>query len=585
MTIKPLSAQGFKPSRVQGLLHSWARLVFRLFSSLSRLPWLFCIRSNRRSIRNSQFEIRNAVRLFSRAPALPGSHALVFSPAPLLPCSRALLFLFSLAPLLPCSPSAVHAQPGWDPEQQVTSIRGAAVSPRVAAVGDTIHLVFWETALDSQGVYQECYYLCSTDAGTTWGLPVMISPRDSISSVNPCVVVSGQVVHIIWSDMGGAPAPHYIRYRRSMDGGRTWGQVDTIFRDAGTSNWISLSGDTVYIVAVKAFASGAYFAKSTDAGASWSPRQLISSVGVGGFRISSFNRIIHIVRERSAPSDVVYLRSTDAGLTWEADTAISEVDSFISVDPALALDRQGNPHATWCDWKYSPYPWTGDIFHRTGVDSGVNWGVIDSLTVLHRAYTSDILAVRDTLHLAWEDERDDPGSVYPEVYYRMSANLGLSWGPEYRLTYARRASRNPSLTVTYNYLHLFWADDRDTTVGQVIYHRRKSRLVGVEEKGSVIRTLKDLRLLLVVSPNPASEVCLISFGARLSTEAVVKVYDILGREMRRIRVKETDRVSWDLTDDKGKEVRNGVYYVQVESGGAVSVKRKLTVLRKSHSRN
>lgn len=542
MPVKPLSAPGLEPNSVQGFLHPWARLVFRLSS-----------------------------RIFH--------HTFFFSRAPVLPCSRALLFLFSLAPLLLSSFAVVHAQPGWDPEQQVTSIRGAANAPRAAAVGDTIHLVFWEFASDSLGAYEECYYLRSTDEGTTWDSPLMISSRDDTPSVNSRVGVSGQLVHVIWQDGGGASAPFFLRYRRSLDGGRTWGRVDTVFRNA-FSGWLAVSGDTLYAGSLRGATGGTYFARSTNAGAAWSPRRLISTEGSGDFRIGCFNRTVHVVRTRNNPvDDVSYLRSTDAGQSWEGDTAVSEVDSLISINPVMGIDRYGSPHISWCDWKYSPFPQTGDIFTRTGSDSGTVWGLIDSLTVEHRAFESDILAVKDTLHLAWDDDRADPG-YNKEIYYRMSANLGLTWGPEYRLTYAPRWSAGPSLVASRNYIHVFWNDDRDTIVsGQVIYHRRKSRLVGVEEKRPVISQLKGQGLTLEVSPNPVSKKCLISFRPQTLAGAVVRIFDVLGREVRKFHVEEAGLVWWDLTDNKGKEVGSGVYFVQVVTSQARSERRKFTVLR------
>jgi hypothetical protein len=59
----------------------------------------------------------------------------------------------------------------------------------------------------------------------------------------------------------------------------------------------------------------------------------------------------------------------------------------------------------------------------------------------------------------------------------------------------------------------------------------------------------------------------------------LRVYDVLGREVKRFKVSGLSRVRWDLRDEQGKEVGNGIYFVRCEAGKVPSVTRRVTVLK------
>ena len=566
MAIKPLSAQGFKPSHAQGFLHPWARLVLRLFSSLSRLPWLFCIRSNRRSIRNSQFEIRNPVRLFSHPPRPP--------------CSRALLFLLSLALLLLCSPTVVHAQPGWGPDERLVFWPGGSYSPKIVGSDSMMHVVWWGAFSDSTGGYDEVFYKRSTDEGTTWGPEIMLSTKDNKTSNAQEIAVYGQDVHVVWHDYGIG-----TMCRRSSDEGVSWGAIDTLLGNDLTGHAsIAAVGESVYVVADAPSQGWNVYTLSTDRGVTWSPYRIISYRESQRIPFSVHPPFLHIAKDpwdstAQAPK-VYYLRSTDGGRTWGQDTLISDTDSAGSQIPSLSVDYRGSPHVTWFDYRYSPYPQTGDIFYTTSSDYGATWVSPDSLTVVHRAVGSSILAQGDTLHLVWEDDRNGFDTNF-EMYYRMSTNLGITWGPEVRLTNDPRRSIGPNLGLSRNYLHLVWEDNRGDSIVNpyVVYYKRKTKASGVEtweiSSGSAIKSN-----ILMVHPNPMQSFCEVQVnGAQVGQLAI---YDVIGRLLRDL-TPHASRLTphvflWDGRDDKGKEVRSGIYFIRARTGSC-SETQKIILMR------
>jgi len=528
LPINPLPVPGLEPNRVQGFLHPWGRLAFRLSSPFSR--------------------------------------------APVLPCPRALLFLLSLAPLLLCSPSAVHAQPIWGPDTVLTNYpRGTAYHPQIAVCQDTLHVVWYEDWVDSSSTeYVEVMYKRSTDRGQTWTSDTVLSPISPGWSLMSVIAVSGPVVHVAWYEEVGDS----VLYIRSTDSGRSWNGLKTL-TPAGFASDMNVIGDTVLMFWGTTTAS--YLSMSTDAGLTWQPAR----PSPGGWA-SSVWPYIHIVCQKDTAippvPEIYHQRSSDGGASWSQAAMISERDVYGGQWPDIFADQNGNPHIVWFDYKHSPYPWTGDIFYRTSLDTGNTWELIDSLTVEHRATASDIVGLGDTLHLVWEDERFYPVRRYSEIYYRFSSDLGKTWGPETRLTYDSLDSRTPQLAVSPSGVYLVWGDNRGNPPGGYeVYFKRGSYGSGVEvdQKGSSY--ISDFK----VFPNP-SRGLLWLWGDNIKEASI---FDLTGKLIRCLtsgRGADSRKASvylfWDGRDERGKEVKSGVYFIRIRSGKGIE-NQKIVILK------
>jgi Neuraminidase (sialidase) len=308
------------------------------------------------------------------------------------PCSNPLRITFyALLPAL------LLAQAGWGPDVRLTYFWGYSYDPRAVCCGDTIHMVWWESY-----AHEEVFYKRSTDAGVTWEADVMLSVEDDDASVQPTIGVNGNFVHTVWKDEHTG-----VCYRKSTDGGNTWLQIDTL-PDAGLIEpWIHVDGDLLYVLAGGGVAHQ-IFTKSTDNGITWQMGQIVVH-SCGHPRIKKVDSLMLIISHQDNPGaiEIYCLRSTDDGQTWCDTTCVSQYDSVSGQGPAMDTDGSGGIHVCWFDYKYSPYPWTGDILYRASADSGNTWVDIDSLTVSHRAVLSDILVENNNLHLVWEDDRFD----------------------------------------------------------------------------------------------------------------------------------------------------------------------------------
>jgi len=303
----------------------------------------------------------------------------------------------------------LFAQAGWGPDQRLVFMQGGGWYPRAACCGDTIHLVWWQAYIG----HDEVFYKRSTDAGETWEADVRLSVEDAQSSIVPIVDCMDSIVIVIWAedDFGAL-------LRKSTDGGLTWGIIDSSLGGAGYMD-IDITGDTIYLAGGRN-PGDIVFRKSTDGGNTWLPLQV---VGYGAYvrHAISLPMIGFVYEVNRYAMEIMFKRSTDNGTTWSDSMIISDIDSMGSFKARISSDTIANVHTDWCDYKYSPYPWTGDIFYRASRDSGSTWEPIDSLTTQHRAVASDILAEGSNLHLVWEDDRHDFGNNF-EIYYRMSTD-------------------------------------------------------------------------------------------------------------------------------------------------------------------
>ena len=274
----------------------------------------------------------------------------------------------------------------------------------VAANGNDVHAVWYDYRFDVGGT-GEILYKKSTDGGVTWGADIRLTNDPSVS-VNPSIAVFNSVVHVVWQEM--RDGNYEIYYKRSIDGGLTWGA------DIRLTN------------------------SSFD---SWNP-----SIAVSG-------SVVHVVWQdnRNGNFEIYYKNSTDGGLTWGSDTRLTN-DAAVSSTPVVAVSAS-DVHAAWRDSRDG----NDEIYYKRSADGGLTWGVDTRLTnnIDNSRYPS--LAVSgSSVHLVWNDIRDGNW----EIYYKSSANAGNTWSSDTRLTNDNNRSEHTSLAVCGAFLNVVWMDNR-----------------------------------------------------------------------------------------------------------------------------
>ena len=279
-------------------------------------------------------------------------------------------------------PGALSAQ--WTAEQKISTLDTSAglnenMGQCLAVSGDSIHVVWTNTASGARGVY----YKHSFDGGLTWTGETKLTGPTSVADL-PSIAASGSTVHIMWRDTIGAVNVNY--YIRSLDGGKTWGPK--VF----FGNWY------------------------------WWPS--ITCVG----------NMVFVALNSSAPgnTEVWFQRSTDNGTTWDSVIRISNAPGR-SEDPSISAS-DGHVYLVWNDNRDStntvPKQAQMKAYARVSSDNGVTWGP-ETLwnNPPSKSYFPFVHASGSNVDFVWGDLR-----TYYQVFYKHSSDYGMTWSSEQPLT-------------------------------------------------------------------------------------------------------------------------------------------------------
>ncbi len=344
--------------------------------------------------------------------------------------------------------------------------------PHMAAYGSAIHVAWEDLRLLAQGRPPEVFYARSTDNGTTWSEEIMLSDDDLLRSGTPRIAVDRENVFVIWVDSRGASA-FELNYVTSSDGGETWSENRPFTPNDGFDSenpQAAISGDKVHVVwsDTKLGQYEVYYRNSTDGGSTWSDERRLtywSSGTDGPAGISVVGSTIHVLFTRYLGSwEAFYMRSDDNGVTWTTPVDVGDLDGYNSW--ASGLSSLGSSvHVCLVDFRFGPY----QIFYRNSTDNGATWNPlkrISNSTVDASQCSIDVDG--QGVHIVWYDRK--PGNT--EIYYRNSTNSGTSWNDEVRLTFDSRGSFQPYVEANSSFVHVMWLDERG---GGGVFYRRSPR--------------------------------------------------------------------------------------------------------------
>jgi hypothetical protein len=421
----------------------------------------------------------------------------------------------------------------WGPDHKLSTTDSSAqlnenMGPNLVTSGDTVH-VLW---CDNQNRGNAVYYKRSVDGGTTWGADTRLSAVPGHSDF-PSIAISGSTLHVVFRDNRSGSNVSY--YKRSLDGGNTWGP--DVFLDA--AYWwpsVAAEGSKVYvalndtIIRNDTSNSEVYFMRSVDNGANWGQITQISNAAGRSEdpAIAACSGYVHMAWNdtRTGIMQTWYRRSADSGVTWGPETQVSNSTGSIPFAYSPMIGLYGHDvYIPWEDRRSGDF----DIYLRHSSNFGTSWNAEERITQDPAASAYPYI-VRDgqNIHLVWFGI---PGGLY----YTYSGNAGASWVPALCLVDASNQPMHPFIAVTGQKVHLIWSDMRDGH--RAIYY--KNNPTGNPAPASVVSKNKGQGSGIAALPG--------------NGKTGYSVFDISGRMMRRIP---GDRIAADLPA--------GVYLIRPE---------------------
>jgi hypothetical protein len=297
----------------------------------------------------------------------------------------------------------------WGADTRLTNASNDSWNPSVSVSGQLVHVVW----MDRRDGNYEIYYKRSTDGGVSWGADTRLTNNPAISG-GPSVSVSGAVVYVAWHDSrnGG----NEIYYKRSTDGGSSWETDTRLTNDPANSIWPSVSvfGQAVHVVWFDS-RNGAhpeiYYKRSTDGGISWgADTRLTNDPAISAYPcISVSGQVVHVVwyDERDSNYEIYYKRSTDGGVNWGAETRLTN-STYLSQNPSVSASGQA-VHVVWFELLGGNY----EVYYKRSTDGGVSWEADTRLTNDPAYSTGCIVSVSGAVvHVVWTDLRDGNSEIY-----------------------------------------------------------------------------------------------------------------------------------------------------------------------------
>ncbi len=244
---------------------------------------------------------------------------------------------------------------------------------------ETVYEVLWLGEFPSlvpTATRTSIHLVRSTDGGTTWGEPVLVSP----------------VVTDSYGETKGGGAPDELSPKRSVQGSQP-----TVTPDGSVYvTWVDSTDDE----AMKGVGE-IDIARSDDSGRTFGDPVTASTFDEIGFRprtaffrywASEFPQIasgpdgevyiVYVARppdDRLDDGDVYLVASTDKAATWTRPTQLNDdPGSALQFFPSVAVDPDGGIHVMWGDMRDDPAQTRYGIYYTRSLDHGATWGFEDA---------------------------------------------------------------------------------------------------------------------------------------------------------------------------------------------------------------
>lgn len=483
----------------------------------------------------------------------------------------------------------VNAEIVWWPEIPISQVDGISSSlssnnARVIAVGDdgVIHVVWDEERSSYPEVQRGVWYRNSSDAGNTWRNDTCISfPLyyynilvNYINRAPTIAMIEPTKVNVLWDGFDEFLANEYVFYFYSPDNGRSWEfSMNAKYHSSDPpSGFNSLCSDrTNYLLFYDiqwmpdVYDWHLLGKVSTDGGTSWDNTPTYGDYTTNNkapCTACDSNDMGYLVWAARATNNLsVIMFGSTAGYHTEV---VPYPGSGSRLAPYIESNLAGRLYLVWSDSRDG----NSEIYFKKSTDGGSTWSNDQRLTNASGNSTEPALVLGDSgkIYLVWIDTRDGNS----EVYFKYSEDDGVTWSADTRLTNNPGSCSHTHIAISPDKgnLYVVWNDTRDRQ--EEVYFKRGTILTGISELSNI-----EKRNQFNIVPNPFRVKTKIGWELKeeiarnLNSAIRIKIYEKNGNLVKVFSVLQhnlSNSVIWDGTDDSGRKLPPGVYFVRLETG-------------------
>jgi hypothetical protein len=300
----------------------------------------------------------------------------------------------------------------WNDAVRISPTPGFDSFPLLAQSGTTLHLVF----LRKSGTPQAAsYYKRSTDGGVTWESEVLLGS----SKFWPGVAAAGSMVYVslntVYED---EPKSSVVYFRRSTDNGKTWEDqqlISTSPRRAGgraEDPALMAEGKNVQLVwndnrdSVPGKGMAVYYRRSSDGGKTWGRETALTRAPEYTYCPSIYLTGLHAdvvyADRQSGHYNIYHVHSPDLGETWSEKKQLTKT-LIGEAYPAIVRDGP-NVHLAWFSKE--------GISYLRSRDEGKGWDPVVSLS--KQGAMPFLATAGEAVYAIFTSQREG----YPAIYFK-----------------------------------------------------------------------------------------------------------------------------------------------------------------------
>ena len=455
------------------------------------------------------------------------------------PFGLLVFFSFYFLCSVECFPQPNSCEPIWQPPIRLSFDSVLSISPVIVTSGDTLHIMWYGLDTIGGALNSGIEYCRSTDGGNTFSAQMTVVPATTAFSPG-LIFCLDNVVCITY--FGSANGSTGTIVTRSTDAGATW-QIPQLLKANTFPRAITGSGTSLYIHYGLQTSAQSGLLASTDSGTSWNiranempPLQKIRIVGNTFYGVGEYDFGLH--------QESGYYYSADQGVSWIGPQPIAQENSTPSISPDLSVGSDGTIYTTWND--------TGTIMMRRSVgidqDGNLLWGNILTVSDEPGAVSSAIVSQNPFVGVIWGNNTNNNNFIR----LRSSNDNAESFCPADSPSVSNQASE-PSIILNGSQFHLVWSENFEGNT-EIVYR-----------KGMLQPDLRPKSFILGQNyPNPANRITYISYDLPIPAIVSLRVYNILGQLISILvnGVQPAARYTIPFTTER---LASGVYFYQIRA--------------------